>query len=455
MRIPFFLALNAIGAIWVGINPVYKYAEMKYVIDDATPLALIFISDFQGRHYRDDVEQLLSNCVSLEHLFCLNTTLPELPSLDDLMTQYSNSSSIDLPERHIEDIAMIVHTSGSTGNPKGAMLSNKAMAFRGLTQYQQYKVKDYPRVYCPLPLNHVGGMQMVSAAALFNGGTVNYREKFDPTEIGQVIKQCQVNFLVMFPTMYQLICDHPNFDYDDFNSLEVINFSGGTISKDLLMRIKKMGSGDVRTCFGSTETCIGVIFSEPDLDPDVLAISVGRPIADDVRVMNPEGKPCKVGEIGEFEVQRDYCMSGYFNRVEETNEVFTDDGYLKSGDLVEELPNGNFRFVARISEMFKSGGYNVYPREIEIFLENINGIAVAAVVGVPDPLYSEVGYAYIQLDGTTNLSLDEVKSICKQGLANYKSPKTIEFLSEFPKLPNGKMDKPTLKEMAIKLSNTN
>ena len=443
-----FLALNAIGAIWVGINPVYKYAEMEYVVNDATPIALIFVSDFQGRHYHDDAQQLLSNCESVEHLFCLNTSLPGISSLDDLVAQYSGSSTLELPERHIDDVAMIVHTSGSTGSPKGAMLSNKAMAFRGLTQYQQYRVADYPRVYCPLPLNHVGGMQMVAAAALFNGGTVNFREKFNPAEVGKVIAACQVNFIVLFPTMYQLICDASEFDPADFDSLEVINFSGGTISKDLLMRIKKWGSGDVRTCFGSTETCIGVIFSEPDLDPDVLAISVGRPIADDVRVMNSEGKPCNVGEIGEFEVKRDYCMSGYFNREEETKEAFTDDGYLKSGDLVEELPDGNFRFVARISEMFKSGGYNIYPREIEIFLEQDPDIVMAAVVGVPDPLYSEIGYSYLLPAPGAEIDIEQVRTRCKQGLANFKTPKAFEIVAEFPKLPNGKMDKPSLKQLA-------
>jgi len=445
-----FLALNAIGAIWVGVNPVYQYAEMEYAIKDAKPRLLIFVADFQGREYRHEAEQLKMNCDSVEHIFCLNKSLPKLESVTELVMRFDHISDLELPRGRPEDVAMIVHTSGSTGSPKGAMLSNKAMAFRGLTQYQQYKVKDYPRVYCPLPLNHVGGMQMVAAAALFNGGTVNFREKFDPAEVGKVISACQVNFIVLFPTMYHLICDAPDFDYEDFESLEVINFSGGTISKDLLMRIKKMGSGDVRTCFGSTETCIGVIFSEAGLDPDVLAISVGRPIADDVRVMNKQGQACAPGEVGEFEVLKEYCMTGYFNRPEETTEVFTDDGYIKTGDLVEILPDGNYRFVARISEMFKSGGYNVYPREIEIFLEQDPNIVMAAVAGVPDPLYSEVGYAFLLPAPGTNIDLEQVRSRCKEGLANFKAPKAIQIMEEFPKLPNGKMDKTTLKKMAAR-----
>jgi len=215
------------------------------------------------------------------------------------------------------------------------------------------------------------------------------------------------------------------------------------------MKLLKMGSGDVRTCFGSTETCIGVIFSEAGLDPDTLAISVGRPIADDVRIMGKDGQVCDIGEVGEFQVIRDYCMTGYFNRPEATAEAFTDDGYVKTGDLVEELPDGNFRFVARISDMFKSGGYNVYPREVEIAIEEHPDVVGAAVVGVPHPLYSEVGYAFVLREPDSELVENQLRDLCKVNLANYKVPKTIELVDAFPLLPNGKMERTRLRQIAI------
>ena len=445
-----FLALNAIGAIWLGINPVYQYSEMQYVVNDASPVALVFLSEFQGRGYAQDAARLMRDSTSLQQVYCLDCDLPGAESLDGMVERLVGEGEGLSPDyqRDPEDVAMIVYTSGSTGNPKGCMLPNKAMAYRAFTQWQQFRLSDYPRVYCPLPLNHVGGMQMVAGAALFGGGTVNFREKFNAAEVGRVVREGRVNFIVMFPTMYQLICDDPAFREADFSSLECINFSGGVISRELLGKLAALGSGQVCTCFGSTETCIGVVFSDLDLDLDTLSISVGRPIRDDVRVFSSDGEPCQAGEIGEFQVKPDYCMTGYFNRPVETAASFTSDGWLKSGDLVEVLPDGNFRFSARVSDMFKSGGYNVYPREVEIALEEHAAVTTAAVVGVPDALYGEVGYAYINLLAGDTIDVEQLKLWCKNKLSNYKVPKAIEVLEAMPLLPNGKLDKTSLKKIA-------
>ena len=174
-----FLALNAIGAIWLGINPVYQYREMRYVVDDASPVALIFLSEFLGRDYASDAAQLMKDCDCLQNVYCLDRELEGVESLQAMVSRNlePGEGASALPERDREDVAMIVYTSGSTGEPKGCMLPNKAMAYRAFTQWQQFQVSDYPRVFCPLPLNHVGGMQMVAGSALFAGGTVNFREK--------------------------------------------------------------------------------------------------------------------------------------------------------------------------------------------------------------------------------------------------------------------------------------
>lgn len=445
-----FLALNAIGAIWLGINPVYQYREMRYVVDDASPVALIFLSEFQGRAYSADAEQLLRDCDCLQARYCLDRPLDKVESLEQMierLLQPQEMLSVQA-QRNREDVAMIVYTSGSTGDPKGCMLPNKAMAYRAFTQWQQIPVDDFPRVYCPLPLNHVGGMQMVAGSALFAGGTVNFREKFNPAEVGQVVARGQINFMVLFPTMYQMVCEDAAFCVGDFASLEQVNFSGGVISRELLGQLATLGRGQLGTCFGSTETCIGVVFSEPGLDLDTLCTSVGRPIRDDVRVVNEEGRNCSPGEIGEFQVIPDYCMTGYFNRPEATAAAFTEDGWLKSGDLVEVRPDGNLRFSARLSDMFKSGGYNVYPREIEIALEEHQAITTAAVVGVPDSFYGEVGYAYVNAVPGTTVDIEKLKQWFKGRVSNYKVPKEIEVLQSMPLLPNGKLDKTSLKKLA-------
>ncbi|MFK7733798.1 MAG: class I adenylate-forming enzyme family protein, partial [Pseudomonadales bacterium] len=332
---------------------------------------------------------------------------------------------------------------------KGCMLPNKAMVYRAHVQWLQFKVSDYPRVFCPLPLNHVGGMQMVAGAALIGGGTVNFRQKFNPAEVGDVVQAGQINFMVMFPTMYQLMVDDPAFDQEKFESLECINFSGGVISRELLHHLRQLGNGVVQTCFGSTETCVGVIFSDPDLDPEVLAVSVGKLIGDDCRVVGEQGEACNVGEVGEFQVKPDYCMVGYFERPEATQAAFTEDGWLRSGDLVEVLPDGNFKFSARRSEMYKSGGYNIYPREVEICIESHPDIVSAAVVGIPDSLYGEVGHAYLLASEGTAVDEQTIKGWCKERVSNYKVPKIIEQLQAMPLLPNGKLDKVSLRTRAM------
>ncbi len=383
---------------------------------------------------------------SLGNAWCLDRAVPGFESLDSMIDRVLDPGEklAEKSTREPDDVAMIVYTSGSTGDPKGCMLPNKAMAYRAFTQWQQFRVSDYPRVYCPLPLNHVGGMQMVAGATLFAGGTVNFQEKFDPAEVGAVVARGKVNFMVLFPTMYQLILDHPAFREEEWQSLECINFSGGVISRGLLGRLAALGAGHVCTCFGSTETCIGVIFSEPGLDLDTLAISVGRPIRDDVRVVNEQGDACRTGEIGEFQVQPDYCMVGYFNRPDATAAAFTEDGWLKTGDLVEVLPSGDLRFSSRISDMFKSGGYNVYPREVEIVLEEHPLVSCAAVVGVPDDLYGESGFAYLQPVPGATLDMDEIVTWCRARMSNYKVPKVIQPIEAMPLLPNGKLDKTAL-----------
>lgn len=245
-----------------------------------------------------------------------------------------------------------------------------------------------------------------------------------------------------------MIVDDARFDPRQFDSLQCINFSGGVISRELLNQLLTLGSGVVQTCFGSTETCIGVIFSEPGLAPEILVASVGRPVADDCRVVNEQGQACKTGEIGEFQVLPDFCMAGYFNRPAATAEAFTDDGWLRSGDLVQVLPDGSFRFSARSSEMYKSGGYNIYPREIEIAIEAHPAVVAAAVCGVPDALYGEVGYAFVQPMPAAALSTTEVQDWCRQRLANYKIPKQVECVDSMPLLPNGKLDKAGLRKLA-------
>ncbi len=197
-----------------------------------------------------------------------------------------------------------------------------------------------------------------------------------------------------------------------------------------------------------TDADVDLTFSRnnPDADLETLSTTIGQPDLElNVRLVNNDGQPCRVGEEGEVQVHHFSVMAGYFNRPQATHAAFTADGYLRTGDVAVQLPDGNLRLVGRLKEMYKSGGYNVYPREIELCLESHSDVVLAAVIGVSDPLYQEVGHAFVLPHPGCMPTAVDLIAWCRTHLANYKVPKTVTVADHLPMLPVGKIDKQTLK----------
>jgi acyl-CoA synthetase (AMP-forming)/AMP-acid ligase II len=202
------------------------------------------------------------------------------------------------------------------------------------------------------------------------------------------------------------------------------------------------------TNYGMTETTSAITVVAPTDDVDLLAHSVGKPFPEvAVRLCAPDGAVVADGEVGEVHAKSRYNMLGYWRRPVETQEVLSSDGWLRTGDLAVRRPDGGYRLVGRLKEMYKSGGYNVYPREIERVLEAHPAVAVAAVVGVPDPLWQESGVAYVVT--TSPVTPEELAAYTRTLLANYKIPKRFVICSELPLLPIGKVDKRALRAEAL------
>lgn len=436
-----FLAANAIGVVWVAINPRYRYAEMKYVVSDAKPRALFYLAQFEGREYIDDVNKLQKEFENIESVVCIDRNNKSTPNLADL-PQHDGFSIPDFTEYDpADDVAMFFYTSGSTGHPKACMVLNKSMINRSLTQIRQWPISDYMRVYNPLPMNHSGGMHFISSYSIVGGGTIYFAERFEAAEIPKLVERYRVNILLLAPAMYKMIIDTPTFGAEKFRSLEWLIFAGSAAPIGILRTLQRM-CDRIGTCYGLSETCGSVTYSEPEIDIETLAITIGRSVPEgEIRVMNKDERSASEGEIGEIHVRPEFCMAGYFNRPEETAKAYTSDGWLKTGDLVEVLPKGNLRFVGRNSEMFKSGGYNVYPREIELTIEEHPNVALVAVIGVPDERFDEVGNAFIVPKAGADVDESMIRTWCRERLANYKVPKLIEICQELPMLPIGKIDK--------------
>ena len=446
------LALISIGAVWLGINPKYKLSEMSYIVRDAKPVAIFFVSQMDGRDYAADVVALQSAAEGIGLLVCFDNPVPGAKLFSAWMVEETRPRSSAGPEaRGGEDVCMIVYTSGSSGRPKGCLLRNKSMVHRGWMQVRDFDFSgDYPIVFNPWPMNHVGGIQLVSAYVMVAGGTIVFTKGFDAETMGKTVAENGINLLALLPTMYHLMFSARSFDPDDFAAVDLFVFSGGSMSTDQIGKLRNLGRGKVQANYGLSEGHSTVTISAPGLDAKTLSVTVGRSRDGEVRVVGDDGQACSAaGQQGELQVKREFCMLGYLNLPRATEKVFTADGWLRTGDKVELLGQGEMRLVGRMSEMYKSGGYNIYPREVELTIEEHAGVAMAAVIGVPDALYGEVGHAYILREPGADVSAVTLDTHCRDRLANYKVPKRFAVRDSLPMLPIGKIDKPALKAEAL------
>lgn len=443
-----FLATVSIGAIWLGLNPRYQMRELEYVGKDAGPRLVFARTTIGNRVYHQEIEALRSACPSIERTVLLD----EGNSYDEFIAGGRRISEADLAAARatVDPRApcVIVYTSGTTGQPKGAMIHQAGLIKVARVQYAIWPI-DPARALNNLPINHIGCIGDITCDTLVPGGTLVFQEQFDPGGMLDLVERERLTLFGHVPTALQLIVSHPAFDATDFSSVQLIIWEGAAAPVELIERLSTK-CGQLANAYGMTETVGSVTFTFDTDSPDVLANSVGWPVPEyDLRIASPDGTPVAIGEPGEVQVRGDFVTLGYWNRPEATAELFTADGWIRTGDLAEERPDGAYHLIGRLKEMFKSGGYNVYPREIEQVLESHPDVAMAAVIGVPDPLYQEVGHAFVVPHGEGRApSAESLELHCRSQLANYKVPKRFTVTAGFPMLPIGKVDKQALRMMA-------
>jgi len=444
-----FLAAAKIGAIWMGINPKYRFQEVEYVVTDARPKIIFSMADLDQDSY---IERIFDRCDGYNFIDTLVTITNPYSCAISFDTFLSRSSEISdyllkKSQKHVmpNDPALLVYTSGSTGKPKGALLSHYGLCFGACVAAWHVDLVR-PRTICNFPINHVACVADTCCVNLVAGGTIIFQERYDPKMVLEAISNENITLLGGVPTMYLMLLEHPDFEKTSFSSVELIAWGGAAMPVDVVKRLQAVSSR-LMSVYGMTETAANTTYTSPDADLVELSETIGRPSPYmPCRIMNEEGKECGVGEQGELQFKGEYLLLEYLNRPEATRDVYTDDGWLHTGDVGYWRDNGTITLVGRLSQMFKSGGYNVYPREIEDVLEAHPAVDMAAVVGVPDARYQEVGAAFVQAHSVTS---DALRDYCKQHLANYKIPKTFSIVTELPVLPVGKVDKVALKQQAI------
>ncbi len=442
-----FLATASIGAIWMGLNPKYRQEELRYVVADADPcLIFCFVVDDDNRDYAAELGRFREDMPEIREI------ISKGDDFDNWIQKGREISTNDLAvasqAAHANDSALLVYTSGTTGKPKGAMLPHRGLVKAARVQYR-YWGADPLIMQNYFPINHLACVGDISCLVYVNGGRLVFMEEFDVAAVIGQLGNEGITSWAGIPTTFQMCFDHPDWKDADLSTLQVIAFGGAAASKSMVERLIDI-LPRVSNAYGQTETVAQVTFTPPCDDVDRLVNTIGKPAPEyEVRVARDDGSEANIDETGEIRVRGDFIMNGYWRRSEATAEALTEDGWLLTGDLARRRSDGNLEIVGRLKEMFKSGGYNVYPLEVEQAVELLDGVATAVVVPVPDALYSEVGHAFIQLAPGCELTVDDLRLHCKAKLANYKVPKVFRIVGELPMLPVGKVDRSAVKRLAI------
>lgn len=449
-----FLATASIGAIWVGLNPKFQLEELKHAVVDAQPRVLISRLHVGKRSYLAEIEALRKSCASLEHVVTFEGEEPQpnVTSMGDFLRLGSAVTAAGL--RQIRegcgdrDPCLIVYTSGSTGKPKGALLHHEGICKFSVTQNALWPVNPL-RVVNYFPINHIGCTLDVGIPTLAAGGTIVFMEQFDPTECLSLMSREKITLWASVPSVFAMQLALPDFQNHDLSALQLILWEGASMPLQTLRELRSL-LPRLATNYGMTEATSAITALEPTDDEDALANSVGSAFPGvDIRLADAQDRQVPDGEEGQVLVRSSQNMLGYWRNSEATQAAFTADGFFRTGDLAVRRPDGRYRLVGRLKEMFKSGGYNVYPREVEAAIECHPAVDRAVVVGTPDPVWQEAGVAF--LVSKQPVTTADLRAWCASRLANYKVPKRFIVLDDLPLLPIGKVDRAELRRRAATL----
>ncbi|MFI6517494.1 class I adenylate-forming enzyme family protein [Spirillospora sp. NPDC050679] len=434
-----FLAAVDLGAVWLGLNPRYRLQEWRDILAVAQPKVLYARDTVGQRDYTGDLRHLVQEFGVTRLPLAIGPASGSATEPEGVVV--GGSSAPEAP-------GLLVFTSGSTGKPKGVLLRQSGLVACGRTQAHHYGGWGGTTLNS-LPINHVGCIVDIAMTALVTGATQVFLEDFAPAGFIDALIQTKSSLLGGVPAMLLYLMEDPAFWEADLSHVRRILWSGGHMPRAGAELLASLGK-PMHNFYGMTETTGSFLFTRPDADLDHLVDTVGLPDpAWEVRIADPaSGAEVPAGTVGEIQVRGPGVLHSYLGDPEGTRNAFTDDGYFKTTDLGVRNADGSISLAGRLKDVFKSGGYNVFPRQVEEALETLPGVVMASVVAVPDSTLGEVGVAFLTLLPGTDLNEEDVRNSLKTVLASYKVPKRFVRLDEPPVLPNGKVDRRTLASMA-------
>lgn len=460
------LGATRIGAIVVPVNPRFRAEEAEYVLHQSDSIAVLLSDRIGSTDYIElltRIEPQLHAASSdqtgarrlpfLEHAICLAPGYPGFHAWDEVVrlgSDHRTDESLTRLERDVSpnDVGIIQYTSGSTGFPKGVMLSHDNLV-RNAWYVGESLVLEPDDVYMvPLPFFHVGGLVTGALSALVHGASLVTAGHFEAEEMLRLLEAHQCTVACGVETHYVMAMNHPDFHSYDLGSLKKCLTLG---TGELIHRIRdQIGVESVCTLYGITEASPNVSMVRVGEPPEVSFRTMGRPQPGvEVRIVDPDtGSMMEPVSSGEICVRGWNVMKGYYKQPEETARTIDPDGWLRTGDLGVLDSRGYLTFLGRVKNIIRVGGENVSAEEIENYLTSHPKVKLAQVVGVPHPRLMEVCEAYAELREGEQASEEELVSYCREGLAGFKVPRKIRFTTSWPMTGSGKIQRFKLKEMA-------
>jgi len=438
-------ALYKAGLVRVPLNARLAPAEVLDVIANGDPKVFIV-----GDSHADSVQELLGQLGSVEHFVCAGAAVAGWHDYEALLAQAADTNP-DEPMQP-DDLAVLHYTSGSTGKLKAAMqtVGNRMSHLRKVAMHRM-RAAPGDVLLLSGPLTHASGMFI--QPFLYQGGAILIQERFDPEALLAAIERWRVTYTFMVPTMLNRLATHPAVGRHDLGSLKQIAYGGAPMAPARIREAWEALGPVLSQGYGGGETTGGLILlSTADHAravrerPEILA-SCGRPIGEsEVRVVNEQGAVVQGDEIGEIVVRGPDVFAGYWREPELTAGAFGADGWLRTGDLARVDGEGYIYIVDRSKDMIISGGFNVYPTEVEQALYSHPAVYEACVVGVPDETWGEAVKAVVVLRPGHRASEADLVQHCRELLADFKKPRSVDFVAELPRNPNGKLSRKLVRE---------
>lgn len=475
-NVPHWVALQfataRIGAVLLTVNTYYRNHELDYLLTQSETENLVIIDGFRDIDYVRTVYDLVPELKTQERGFLKSAkypnlkrvlflgqekhrgmySMPELLAMSAMTTQSDYQARQDSLDPH--DVVNMQYTSGTTGFPKGVMLTHYNIANNGFWIGENQNFSSDDRVCLPVPLFHCFGCVLGVLACVSHGAAMVILEGFDPLLVMASVDQERCTALYGVPTMFIAVLEHKSFQRFDYSSLRTGIMAGSPCPVEVMRRVmEQMNMREITICYGLTEA--SPVMTQTRIGDDIRkqTETVGRAMPEiEVCVKDPEtGETVGPGVQGEVCCRGYNVMQGYYNNPKATAETIDADGWLHSGDLGVLDEEGYLSITGRLKDMIIRGGENIYPREIEEFLYTMDGVSDVQVAGVPSRKYGEEVGAFIILKQDATLEPEDVRDYCRGQISRYKIPKYVAFVEEYPMTASGKIQKYKLRELGGEL----